>query len=41
VKVKKSLDKDEINSWPDDKLAVAGLTRKGPQEAFDYTLKGE
>ncbi len=39
VKVKKSLDKDAVNAWPDDKLTVAGLERKGPVESFDYTLK--
>jgi phage host-nuclease inhibitor protein Gam len=38
IKVKKSLDKDQVNAWPDDKLTVAGLTRKGPKEAFDFTL---
>lgn len=41
VKVKKSLDKDQVNAWPDDKLAAAGLTRKGPMESFAFTLKGE
>ena len=41
VKIKKSLDKDQINAWPDNQLAIVGLTRKGPKEAFDFTLKGE
>lgn len=38
VRVKKSLDKDQVNAWPDDQLAAAGLTRKAPEERFDYSL---
>lgn len=38
VKVKKSLDKDMIEKWPDDRLADVGLERK-PKEEFTYDLK--
>jgi phage host-nuclease inhibitor protein Gam len=40
VKIKKSLDKDAVEKWPDDKLARVGLTRKEAEE-FSYDLKKE
>jgi phage host-nuclease inhibitor protein Gam len=39
VKVKKSCDADVIDQWPDEKLALAGLKRKPPEETFNYSLK--
>jgi phage host-nuclease inhibitor protein Gam len=39
VKVKKSVDTDIIDQWPDEKLALAGLKRKPPEETFNYSLK--
>jgi len=40
VKVKKSLDKDAIEKWTDEQLALVGLTRKEVEE-FKYDLKKE
>lgn len=39
VKVKKSVDADAIDKWPDEKLALAGLKRKPPEDLFDYSLQ--
>lgn len=39
VKVKKSLDADAIEHWPDERLAQVGLQRKPPVETFDYSLR--
>lgn len=39
VKVKKSCDADVIEKWPDEKLALAGLKRKAPEDTFNYSLK--
>jgi len=41
VKVAKSVDTDEIDKWPDEKLALAGLQRKPPEDTFDYSLAKE
>jgi hypothetical protein len=38
VKVKKACDTDLIEKWPDEKLALAGLTRKASEETFGYSL---
>jgi len=37
VKVEKSFDRDVINKWPDDQLAIIGAERK-PVETFNYDL---
>lgn len=39
VKIKKSCDADVIEKWPDEKLALAGLKRKPPEDTFNYSLK--
>jgi phage host-nuclease inhibitor protein Gam len=39
VRIKKSLDKDALGKWPDDRLALVGLARKEVEE-FSYDLAG-
>jgi phage host-nuclease inhibitor protein Gam len=41
VKVKKSCDADVIEKWPDEKLDLAGLKRKAPEDTFNYSLNAE
>lgn len=38
IKIEKSLDRDKINKWPDDRLAVIGGERKA-QDTYNYDLK--
>lgn len=39
VKVSKSLDREALNRWPDDQLALVGLHRK-PREQFSWKVPG-
>jgi phage host-nuclease inhibitor protein Gam len=38
IKIAKSLDRDAIEKWPDEKLCLIGAERK-PKEEFSYDLK--
>ena len=40
VKIVKSLDREAIEKWPDERLSLVGAERK-PKEEFNYDLKKE
>jgi len=40
VKIAKSLDRDAVEKWPDERLILIGAERK-PKEEFSYDLKKE
>lgn len=40
VKIAKSLDRDAVEKWPDERLLLIGAERK-PKEEFSYDLKKE
>lgn len=40
VKIAKSLDRDAVEQWPDERLILIGAERK-PKEEFSYDLKKE
>jgi hypothetical protein len=39
VKIAKSLDREAIEKWPDERLFLIGAERR-PKEEFSYDLKG-
>ncbi len=39
IKIAKSLDRDAVEKWPDERLVLIGAERK-PQEKFSYDLAG-
>jgi len=40
IKIAKSLDRDAVEKWPDERLILIGAERK-PKEEFSYDLKKE